>query len=357
MAVKSYTMYVVIAGALLLAPLHAAAEQAKQTVGNARANDPATAFWKSPSPRRLVDLGRATRGNSMRPYKHLNSGDVAKVPRNATFDAARKRMQAGLVLPVEPANWRGKPVPASAMPHGAVIVPNPVKPSFFKKQAEVRLASESGPEDAAAVLGSRVSMTFSGKPMAWAPHHDGPAVAGLTGFGDVGMATLHFDPPLTVFAVQRNGLVSATAVRKTESYGEGGEEHCSEENYTAAGLNGRDYGGALTFGDQPVKGYPEATWGSNPYVTFVTTLPMSVRKVEVSTRAGKAPSSTGAAGATEPLALHEVDLDRDGVADILVWERTRAGEISEEPVFDRSYYVNIAGQWYHAGDTEQAECT
>lgn len=352
--------YAVIVGALLWAPSLSVAQygaKARPAPVATGGQDAVAAFWKSPSPRRLVDLGRATRGASMRPYQHLNDGDTANVPRNAQFDAAKKRMNAGAVLPVGPANWRGAPLQASAMTHAAHIAPKPITPSFFRSQADVRLATESSPDDAAALVGARVSMTFADKPVAWAPKHDGPAVVGLTGFGDVGFANLHFMPPLTIFAVQRNGLIAASSLRTTENYGEGGPEYCSEENYSFAGLNGKDYGKVLTFGDQPVKGYSELVPGSNPYVMFVTTRTLPARKVQVATRSAKIPSMDGTPGATNPVALHEVDLDGDGVADILVWETTRMGAISEGPVFDRSYYVNIAGRWYHAGHFEQSECT
>ncbi len=187
--------------------------------------------------------------------------------------------------------------------------------------------------------------------------YDGPAIAGLTGFGDVGAATLHFDPPLTVYAVLRNGLISASRIRTRTGYGEGGEEYCSEADYSFAGLDANDSIRGLDFGDEPAKGFPEAGPGSNPYVMFVTTRAMTPRRVQVTTRTAKAPARDDPNGATLPLALHEVDLDRDGVADILVWETTSVGELSEGPVFARSYYVNIAGRWYAAGDYAQQECT
>ena len=55
--------------------------------------------------------------------------------------------------------------------------------------------------------------------------------------------------------------------------------------------------------------------------------------------------------------VHEIDLDRDGVADILRIDTPSPGGMSFEPIFDWRWYVNINGQWFRAGYWVDQECT
>jgi hypothetical protein len=55
--------------------------------------------------------------------------------------------------------------------------------------------------------------------------------------------------------------------------------------------------------------------------------------------------------------VHEIDLDRDGVADILRIDVPSPGSMSYEPVFEFWWYVNVNGQWFRAGVWVDEECT
>ncbi len=55
--------------------------------------------------------------------------------------------------------------------------------------------------------------------------------------------------------------------------------------------------------------------------------------------------------------VHEIDVDRDGVADILRIDTPSPGGMSFEPIFDWRWYVNINGQWFRAGYWVDQECT
>ncbi len=318
----------------------------------AQAKDPANAFWIAPSPMRLVDYGHAIRGNTQQTFRKLQGGDVAAIPRSAQFDAAKKRMEAGAVVPLGVQDWRGAPVKPSAMPFAEKLLPKPVKASLFKSQAEVRLETESTVDTAAALAGAHVTMAFSGKPLAWSEHHGGPEIAGITGFGDVGGATVRFDPALTVYSVERNGLLAAASMAAVTGFGQGGEDYCPGITYSWEALNGSRYGMLLSGELQAIKGYPERSDGS-PLLVFFTTRKLDPRKPKTSSRTAKMMVD----GALATIALHEVDLDRDGSADVLVWEKARAGELSEGPVFDRFYYVNVGGRWFDAGNFVENECT
>jgi len=55
--------------------------------------------------------------------------------------------------------------------------------------------------------------------------------------------------------------------------------------------------------------------------------------------------------------VHEIDLDRDGVADILRIDTPSPGGMSFEPIFEFRWYLNINGQWFRAGYWVDQECT
>ena len=54
---------------------------------------------------------------------------------------------------------------------------------------------------------------------------------------------------------------------------------------------------------------------------------------------------------------YEIDLDRDGIADILRIEVPFKGEMSGHPVFAHHWYLNVGGQWFRAGRWIDQECT
>ena len=55
--------------------------------------------------------------------------------------------------------------------------------------------------------------------------------------------------------------------------------------------------------------------------------------------------------------VHEIDLDRDGIADILRIDTPSPGGMSFEPIFEWRWYLNIGGQWFRAGVWVDEECT
>lgn len=317
----------------------------------AQAEDAASAFWTSPSPMRLVDFGHAVRGD-FRQYKQLNDGDTVKVPTDAQFDAAKKRMAAGAVVPFNSRDFARAAVKLADMPHAHKLPPKPVKASLFTSQADVRLETESTVDEVAGMLGVRVTMTFSGMPVAWAKRHEGPGIGGITGFGDVGEATLRFHPALTVLSVERNGLLTAGSMSTTLGFGGGHEDYCPLVTYSRQALNGTRYAPPLSGDLVAVRGYPKRS-GDSPLVAFVTSRKLDPRGTRMSSRSANALVD----GAPGTVALHEVDLNRDGSADILVWELSRMGELDDRPVYDRAYFVNVGGQWFDAGSYSENECT
>ena len=61
--------------------------------------------------------------------------------------------------------------------------------------------------------------------------------------------------------------------------------------------------------------------------------------------------------ASAEVLVHEIDLDRDGVADILRIDTPSPGGMSFEPIFEWRWYLNINGQWFPAGCWVDQECS
>lgn len=340
------------------------------------ASAPARAFWIAPSPNRLAAYGQslpppaALRLEVLK--KTVQAGEPVRYPAVAEFEAAKKRMKAGVVL--NPAQEIARPaaVDIAAVLKAYRLRPAPIKPSLFRTHESVALVSETDADGIAAVAGSKVSLTPVGPPVGWFARHDGPEIEGVTGFWDVGSASLAFDPPVTIYSVAANGLVAATALRKLP-FTAGGEGHYCGAHYEGRSLpsawsithGGSDEGVEMS----PLKGYPLLTDGSERLAGLVVRgkpLAPSAR-VRTSSEVVKGfslpkfgnPEADAQVKALKPrLVMREIDFDGDGVADLLQIEYPiEVGQISLGPMLHRSWYLNINGQWFAAGDWEDEDCT
>ncbi len=340
------------------------------------ASNAARAFWVAPSPNRL-----AAYGQSLIPppalqlealQKTLKAGDAVRFPSVGEFDAAKKRMKAGVPLDPLLEIARGTPADPAAALAGFKLRPAPIKPSLFRTPQSVALVSEQDADGLAAVAGVRVSLTPAGLPTAWFARHNGPEIEGLTGFWDVGHALLAFDPPMTLYSVAANGLVGAQAVRGLP-FDVGGEGHYCGPHYTgksmphAGGLAGAPWAQGI---DAPLlRGYPVLTEGSEVLVTLAVPRDQPLRqsvKVRTQSEAAKRlngydrkPVDAATLQLVKPRAvLYEIDLDGDGVADVLQVQTPLVfGEIAQAAMIRRVWFVNINGQWFSAGEWEEEDCT
>ncbi|WP_457418218.1 SH3 domain-containing protein [Roseateles sp. P5_E7] len=340
------------------------------------ARNAARAFWVAPSPNRL-----AAYGHSLTPppalqlealQKTVKSGDTVRFPPAAEFDAAKKRMKAGVLLDPLVEIARGAPGDPVAVLAGFRLRPAPIKPSLFRTPQSVALVSEQDADGLAAVTGSRVSLSPTGLPTGWFSRHNGPEIEGITGFWDVGGAVLSFEPPLTVYSVAANGLVGASALRALP-FNVGGEGHY---------CGGRYLGRSLPFADAmahglpveegmditPQRGFAALKEGSEVLVTLVVSGNKPLRqsaKVRMQSEAvnglkmsdGK--TSPPAQSELNPRAvLREIDLDGDGIADVLLIEKPLyAGEITVAVVYQLYWFLNVNGQWFSAGEWQDQDCT
>lgn len=334
----------------------------------------ARAFWVAPSPDRL-----AAYGLSLTPplplkldalKKTLKYGDTVRFPPVAEFEAAKKLMQAGVKPdPALEISARQPADPLTAL-KGYKLRPAPIRPSLFRTHADVALVSEQDADGLAAVAGSRVSLTPAGLPTAWHGRHDGPEIEGLTGFWDVGRAVLKFEPAMTLYSVAANGLMGAAAVRALP-FDVGGEGHYCGARYLGRSLP--DVGAQAYTSEQGAdvalqRGYPVLTEGSEVLVTLAVPRDRPLRqsaKVRVQAEPVRQIDNADVPGDAErlktlkpKLVLREIDLDGDGVADVLQLEVPAAlGHVSIDLVYRRAWFLNINGRWFPAGEWEDQDCT
>ena len=338
------------------------------------AREPARAFWIAPSPNRIAAYGK-----SLLPpanlrievlKKTLQSGEVVRYPAVAEFEAAKKVMKAGVLL--NPANEisRGAPVDMTTEMQAYRIKPAPVGSSLFRTHESVALVSETDADGLAAVAGSNVSLQPLGPPTGWFSRHNGPEIEGVNGFWDVGSAVLSFAPPLVIYSVAANGLVGASAARKLpfEVSGEGpycGAQYLGKSLAAAESLQRGEKSGNFQY--DLLRGYPVLKEGTEVLTSFAVSQTFARQSVKIKTQSQAVtalPKYEGEVDAVKlkelkpQVILHEIDLDGDGVADVMQLETpVRLGEVSAGLVLHRRWYLNINGQWFKAGDWEDEDCT
>lgn len=336
---------------------------------------PARAFWIAPSPNRLAAYGlsltppAALQLDALK--KTLQAGATVRYPAVAEFEAAKRRLKVGVTL--DPAQELARPDPVGLPPAltGTRLRPAPIRPSLFRAPESVVLVSEADADGVVAVAGVKVSLTPTGQPMGWFSRHNGPEIEGVTGFWDVGSAELSFDPPISVYTVGANGLVAATALRKLP-FEVGGEGHYCGARYTGKSLPYGDWlmhaGTSVPSLDAaPLKGYPVLKEGTEPLVSLVVRGKPLAPSAHVRTQSEpvkRLKSGDGWVDAARletlkpKIVLRELDLDADGVADVLMVESPlEAGAISVDVIVHRSWYLNLNGRWVPAGDWEDEDCT
>ncbi len=339
--------------------------------------DAARAFWVAPSPNRLRAYGNAL----PRPAAlHINAlakthalDTPVQYPQRPEWEAAKKLLRAGVLLRPEQEIDRGQPVnplddvklatrardniPAVA-PLAAQPVLPAVSPSYFRTHAGVALLHETDADGLAAVSGARASVIPTGAPVGRFARHSGPEIEYVTGFWDVGTADLAFAPPLTIYAITHQGLVGAHTVRQ-RVWDISNDAHYCGGHYPGRGFD--DPGEEA----EPVRGYAKLSDTAQVLARLV--LPGKLPPDAVKARS-KRYATSWLMPADPPyrpkperkntaVTVHEIDLDRDGVADILRIDVPSPGSMSYEPVFEFRWYVNVNGQWFRAGVWVDEECT
>jgi hypothetical protein len=340
--------------------------------------DAARAFWVAPSPKRMRAYGNAlTRPAALQLPALIKSHTPempVQYPTRAEWEAAKKLMRAGVALRPELEIDRGRPVNpvddiqlatrgTEYQPAVAPLTSKPVlaaiTPSYFRSHASVALLHETDADGLAAVAGTRISVTPTGGPFGSFNRHNGPEIEFVTGFWDVGTATLGFAPALTLYAITHQGLVGARTLRKREWDISNADHYCGG-HYLGSGFDEpRDDETVL------VRGYAKLSDTAQVLVRLVVPGKLPTGAAKVTTRRyatswmmpAEPPERPKPQRKASAVLVHEIDIDRDGVADILRIDTPSPGGMSYEPIFDWRWYLNINGQWFRAGAWEDQECT
>ncbi|WP_426305941.1 SH3 domain-containing protein [Acidovorax facilis] len=340
--------------------------------------DAARAFWVAPSPNRLRAYGNALPRPPALQLPALAKSHAHEVPvqypTRPEWEAAKKLMRAGVLLRPEQEIDRGRPVnplddlklatrPAyDNIPAVAPLTAKPtlpaIAPSYFRSHTSVALLHETDADGLAAVAGTRISVIPTGAPVGRFNRHSGPEIEYITGFWDVGSADQAFAPALTLYAITHHGLVGAHTVRQ-RYWDISNEDHYCGGHYPGRGFN--DPGEEA----QPVRGYAKLSDSAEVLTRLVLPGKLPPDAVKVKTRRyatswmqpADPPIRDKPQRKSTAVLVHEIDLDRDGVADILRIDTPSPGGMSFEPIFEWRWYLNISGQWFRAGYWVDQECT
>ena len=332
-------------------------------------NNPARAFWIAPSVGRLIAYGSLLRTGPayQRMYSKLQDGQIAQIPPLPEFDRAKRTMAASVTPLISAELDRGSPIEVGRMNYASLITPRPIKPSLFRRHGDVALASEGDADALAAVTSARIAVKVVAPPTGYVARHEGPEISGISGFGDIGEADLLFSPPMLMYFLLPNGLLSASHLSKQSGVGTPAVFPCGTHFTGTRSIDiplGEFPSNALEL--KPAEGFPTIRKSVLAMAAFVTAQPLLKKKVMIRSRVARIPDfkvpqrSDGLQARPMDVAkvvLHEVDLDGDEVADILIWDMPSIGEMSGALNLKREWYLNIEGQWYSAGEMDEQECT
>jgi len=336
---------------------------------------PTRAFWMAPSVVRLQAAGdffwstmlNDTQRKKEEPSSDSGSQDQPKPVRFpiAEFDAMKDLMRSGVVAAPErrPAiiRWADLKHAATDGRRDSIIVSgrqieggtlammhlgrlDPVKPSLFKRTEELAPRSASV-EQISAQFGIRERMRVLGGPKWVHSRHNYPRVIGNW---DIGSFEINLEKPVIEYVVGRKGLASAMEWAASEKHDVEAESNCAG----GFGLRQR--------GKRPLPDYPSV---KDPLVWFYVPKALPYRKVAIKTYARRLDpqtgNSSGGEGGLTLLVMHEVDLDGDGIADLMAWEGMgQPGEPnSGDAALLRVDFANIAGEWHLLDIDSYEECT
>lgn len=218
-----------------------------------------------------------------------------------------------------------------------------IKPSFFKSSAEI-LPGSAGVERISAHFDIRERGRVLGSPK-WERDYD---TSRYTGAWDIGLYELTLETPVIEHVIGRTGLIGAYQWRpqmRVTPFGP--SEGCAE------GLRNRRMGKEL------VAGYPAI---KDSLVWFQSTTALPVHKAKVTARsvirpapsARPMPEAEEGATAIKRAAVYEIDIDADGIPDLVKWDLWSA---SGGMLAMRMVFANIAGEWYPFDSDSYEECT
>lgn len=319
---------------------------------------PLRAFWLAPSADAFYNAGqyfqRTLLSQAQRDAEQGESDHKPKLVRYAVpeFDAMKALLAGGIVSARQAAlpaivsqcgaAGRGKRPAANQDANWACYTPAlpKVAPSYIKQKNQVLFGSAD-----VDLLSSHFGIKEFGK-VAGGPKWDQMRSEGYhyTGVWDVGSYQLKLAQPMVEHVIGRTGLMGALAWTPSQT---------TAPLELVSTCNGSDR--LRAEGGKPLADYPKV---SDELLHFqvLEALPFRHAKITVSSR--KLKPSDDAPDVVKPTSVNEylIDLDGDGVPDILQAEGTASVPDYGSLVVSKTY-ANIAGVWTLVDQRQDMECT
>jgi len=210
-----------------------------------------------------------------------------------------------------------------------------VRSSLFKRDLDLASSTATVEQLSAQFAIPERLRVLGGPEWIW-PRHNMPRVEGAW---DIGSIELSLDRPVVEFLIGRQGSVAAFEWLATDRINIGADSGCAR----GFGLVWSERDKVHVLGDPQVR--EPLLWIYLPKL-----LPYKVARIKTySALLDK--SALHTQDTYERLVTHEIDLDSDSVADLLVWE-AKGREIAEidrdkyDPVELRMFFANIRGEWH-----------
>lgn len=332
----------------------------------------ARAFWIAPSLTRFTQVGtamqnayldQATRSKEIQGNRPLRY----KVPE---FEAMKQRIADGITVSLDATKPEiveaGLPVNDPSVTYGGYVQPAQkrikmpaIKPSFFKKNnLPVIMPSAKFGSDDFRTLELIDSLSASNKvqfravvtsPASYALHPDVPVLAEdeswqfinsstpfdvIVGVWDVGSMHVSYDPGAVLHGVTESGEPTAQIVTDIDmNYG----------SDIGCGLN------PIAMESLPKAGYAPSSsaiisWAGKPIPRGAS----ARAKVKSRRFEGK--------DEYDLVISYEIDLDRDGIFDFMLWQGRYQPQVSAEGLWE-AVFVNVDGKWRLFDYNEDADCT
>lgn len=331
----------------------------------------ARAFWISPSLTRWALVGNVMERAVLSYEERSKQFEEQKPKRFAVpeFEAMKKKLAEGILV----APSKHNRTPAGSIAQSEAFAPSlksareriqlpTITPSFFRGTAPVMVSSErygglsrdsAGTLALADALSASNNAPFRAVVTGEASYALNPeesifanadttwhfaAVSGamdvILGIWDVGGLQITFDRDATLHGITKQGNATALNIHGLD-LSIGYDSPCS---YSSSQVN---------VNSTPVAGYAPTAWLS----WAGKSMPDGEKgKARIKTRQFK--------GATpyDLVVSSEIDLDRDGIADLLVWNGRYQAQVSAEGIW-QAIFGNVDGQWQLLRYEEDADCT
>jgi hypothetical protein len=211
-----------------------------------------------------------------------------------------------------------------------------IKPSLFLSAQDVLFAGWAMPYDDLATIAQADISATTIKPAYATVFRD----VSLIGYWDIGELEINFSKPLSIYSFAKNGLVAKHQGRQFRPDNE--DNYCQDTLYSLLPSDiSRD------------KEYPKI---KEPLVEIYSNK-IIPPKINVRTQIQRISGYNNRADLVDVF-VHQLDLNKDGIADILIAEGELPSNIYEGTIVPwKSYFINIQGHWHYAFHFVTPECT